>query len=70
MAEEGLRETANKKIFIGRQIEIDENSFLEKIQTIHTYAEQNDKVQVVRLLSELVPTFQHKQEENKDAESA
>ena len=28
MTEEGLRETANKKIFIGRQIQIDENSFL------------------------------------------
>lgn len=65
MTEEGLRETANKKIFIGRQIQIDENSFLEKIHVLHTHAEQNDKETVIKLLSELVPTFQHKQQENK-----
>lgn len=63
MEEEGLRKTENKKIFIGKQLEIEEKSFLEKLQTIQEYADRNDKDMVVALLADLVPTFQHKQPE-------
>lgn len=59
MAEENLRETENKKIFIGQQIVVEEQSFLKNLQTLHDYAEQNDKEQVLLWLSKIVPTFHH-----------
>ncbi len=70
MAEEGLRETENKKIFVGCQMEIDEDSFLEKLHRIRRYAEENDAEKVILTLSELVPTFQHKQTNQNGAASA
>lgn len=70
MAEEGLRETENKKIFVGCQMEIDEDSFLEKLHRIRRYAEENDAEKVIQTLSELVPTFQHKQKNQNGVASA
>lgn len=59
MAEEGLRETANKKIFIGKQIEINEAEFVTAIENIKAVAESNDSEKVVEELRKLVPTFNH-----------
>ena len=59
MAEEGLRETANKKIFIGKQIEINEAEFVAAIENIKAVAESNDSEKVVEELRKLVPTFNH-----------
>lgn len=60
MDEEGLKSTKNKKIFIGNQIEIDENDLLSRLEGLREAAERNDSEQTVRLLSGLVPTFKHK----------
>ncbi len=49
MDEEGLKSTANKKIFIGNQIE----------NTLKAAAEANDSDRTVELLADLVPTFHH-----------
>ena len=61
MDEEGLKSTANKKIFIGNQISIDADDMLKKLGILHEYAEANDAEKTVEMLSELVPTFTHKQ---------
>lgn len=59
MSEEGLKETANKKIFIGNQIEIDGEDLTGKLEKLQEYAEANDSKEVVRMLEDLVPTFNH-----------
>lgn len=60
MDEEGLRKTENKKIFIGKQIEVDDALLLAKIKKIKEIAMSNDKVSVVTELADIVPTFNHK----------
>ncbi|MGN0452677.1 MAG: polysaccharide biosynthesis protein [Ruminococcus sp.] len=60
MNEEGLKSTANKKIFIGNQIAIDEADLLTKLEKLQEYADRNDSESTVAMLSEIVPTFTHK----------
>lgn len=60
MDEEGLRKTANKKIFIGNQLEIDPQSLLSKLDELRELAENNESDKVVALLEDIVPTFNHK----------
>ncbi len=59
MAEEGLRETANKKIFISKQVKIEEESFIASIEKIREIAETNNSGQAVEELRKIVPTFNH-----------
>ena len=59
MDEEGLKSTANKKIFIGNQIQIDQVEMLYKLNSLHESADANDSERTVQLLSDLVPTFHH-----------
>lgn len=59
MYEEGLESTANKKIFIGNQINIDADDMLSKLQSLRNAAEANDSEKTIQLLSDLVPTFDH-----------
>ena len=60
MDEEGLKSTENKKIFIGNQIDINPDELLSKLDTLRGYAEQNDSDKSVDMLSQIVPTFNHK----------
>ena len=60
MDEEGLKSTANKKIFIGNQIQIDADDMLSKLSRLRESADSNDSEQTVAMLSSLVPTFHHK----------
>ncbi len=60
MDEEGLKSTANKKIFIGNQIEIDPSVLLKKLEILQGYAEHNDNAKTVEMLADIVPTFHHK----------
>lgn len=59
MDEEGLESTANKKIFIGNQINIDADDMLSKLQSLRNAAEANDSEKTIQILSDLVPTFNH-----------
>lgn len=59
MDEEGLKSTANKKIFIGNQINVDSNELVGKLNNLREAAEANDSDKTVELLSDLVPTFNH-----------
>lgn len=60
MDEEGLKSTENKKIFIGNQIDIDAPVLLEKLRKLQAFAENNDSKETVDMLSDIVPTFNHK----------
>lgn len=59
MDEEGLKATANKKIFIGNQIPIKAEEFTEKLTKLREYAEKNDSENTLIMLSDIVPTFHH-----------
>lgn len=60
MGEEGLTKTANKKIFIGNQIEIKPEQFLGELHDLKDAANENDSGLTVRILESIVPTFHHK----------
>ncbi len=60
MNEEGLKSTKNNSIFIGNQIQIDEESFIPQLNKIIGIAGNNDADGVISALKELVPTFEHK----------
>ena len=59
MAEEGLTETANKLIFIGKQIEVDYEHLAQKIVALD-YLDDDDADAVRNLVKEIVPTYQPK----------
>lgn len=60
MDEEGLKSTANKKIYIGNQININADDMLNKLGALREAAEANDSQKTVELLSNLITTFNHK----------
>ncbi len=60
MSEEGLKSTASRKIFIGKQIKIDQESFIQKLSELKEMAMKNDCEGVVTKLAEIVPTFNPK----------
>lgn len=60
MNEEGLKATDNKKIFIGNQIPINSEDFIEKLQKLEKYAIANESEKTIEVLHEIVPTFVHK----------
>ncbi len=57
MKEEGLRSTANKKIFIGQQIKIEPEEFIEKLSALKAAAFENNHEAVVEYMTKLVPTY-------------
>ncbi len=57
MGEEGLKQTSNHKIYIGKQVTVDEETFLANLNRLKDAAEQNDKQLVEEILHESVPTF-------------
>lgn len=57
--EEGMKKTANKKIFIGKPIELDTEKFYEKLIELKKVALKNDKDGIDKLIAEIVPTFNH-----------
>lgn len=56
MDEEGLQDTENKLIHIGKPIQIDEDEFLEKLSKLYK-AVTNEPKNVRKLISEIVPTY-------------
>ncbi len=63
MAEEGMQDTANRMIHIGKPIQIDEERFLEQLETLKDYVvgEPEDIRAYVR---QIVPTYVPKAEES------
>ena len=59
MAEEGLQETDNKKIHIGKPIELDEDVFLNKLDRLIDKAEDN-MADIRKDILDICPTYQPK----------
>ena len=57
MQEEGLKKTSNKLIYIGKQIEIDEETFIEELRELRDAARENDEATAMNALHKIVPTF-------------
>ena len=57
MMEEGLKKTSNKLIFIGKQIDIDEDQFASRLKKLRDAAQLNDESVAIQALHEMVPTF-------------
>jgi len=70
MNEEGLQKTKNKLIFIGRQIDIDADTFITQLRSLRDAALKNNEATAIRALHEMVPTFVTPEEFNKKFISA
>lgn len=64
MSEEGLSSTPNKKIFIGRHINVSPEELLRNLSRLHSAAEANDSGKTVEMLERMVPTFNHNNRKN------
>ena len=62
MSEEGLQETENKLIHIGKPIEFDEGKFLSDLEELRRIAEE-DSLDIRRKVREIVPTYAVKEAE-------
>lgn len=60
MDEEDLKSTENHKIFIGKQIKIERDSFISNYEKLKDLAQSNDSDKTLKLLENMVPTFKHK----------
>ncbi len=59
MNEEGLTATKNKKIFIGKQIPLDVDIFVQKLDCLRECAKVNNSDDTIKALNDIVPTFHH-----------
>ncbi|MBD5499941.1 MAG: polysaccharide biosynthesis protein [Lachnospiraceae bacterium] len=62
MAEEGMKETANKLIHIGKPIEIDEMKFFVQLKQLKE-ASNNESTDIREMIREIVPTYYYKETE-------
>ena len=65
MNEEGLKKTTNELIFIGKQIDIDSEQFIEELRKLRDAANENDERTAIEALHKMVPTFVTPDEFNK-----
>lgn len=64
MNEEGLQQTANKMIYVGKPIEFDEDEFLQNLEKLYTYA-YDETDQMKAMVSKMVPTYHIRPEDKK-----
>lgn len=57
--EEGITKTDNKKIYIGKPIELNLDEFLTNLEELRAVSKKNDTVQIERIIAKIVPTFKH-----------
>jgi len=62
MAEEGMKETANKLIHIGKPIELDEMKFFAQLKELKE-ASKNESTDIREMIKEIVPTYNYKKTE-------
>ena len=63
MDEEGMKDTENKMIHIGRPIEMNDEWFLEKIRELEQ-ASKDESDRIRELVAELVPTYKSREEQS------
>lgn len=59
MDEEGLRQTDNRKIFVGSPLKLNKDTFFDHLKTLKEIAYSNNSENLVQVLIDLVPTFNH-----------
>ena len=64
MDEEGLKKTSNELIFIGSQIKIDPDSFINSLMMLKDAAQENNEAVAIEALHKMVPTFTTPEEFN------
>ena len=57
--EEGVRKTANSKIFIGSPLKMDADRFFTDLLELKAVAYENDRDRLMRKIKVMVPTFNH-----------
>lgn len=65
MNEEGLQKTKNELIFIGKQIDIDPDTFITHLRSLRDAAQENDEATAIHALHDMVPTFVTPEEFNR-----
>ncbi|MDE5891608.1 MAG: hypothetical protein K2H45_01660, partial [Acetatifactor sp.] len=60
MREEGLKETANRMIYIGKPIEYDDELFEQQLQRLQE-ASVNESQDIRVLVQEIVPGYQYEE---------
>ena len=65
MSEEGLSKTYNEKIFIGRQIDIDENKVEKHLQMLKRVVDIEEVDLIESLMREFVPTYIRSEDANR-----
>ena len=65
MNEEGLQDTENKLIHIGKPIEMDDAWFMEKLRELEAASKQESD-RIKELVSEVVPTYVYKKAQSSD----
>ena len=56
MDEEGMQETENELIFIGKPIEMDDEDFKKKLELLDKES-RNESPRIKELVAEIVPTY-------------
>lgn len=62
--EEGITKTTNKKIYIGKPIQIDSQEFENNLSVLKDISSTNNKELIEKLIAKIVPTFKHNQNQN------
>lgn len=60
MDEEGLKQTDNRKIFVGAPLKLNKNTFFDHLAALKAIAYSNNSENLVQALIDMVPTFHHK----------
>ena len=60
MEEEGMQDTANKLIHVGKPIEIDEMRFFAQLRDLKE-ASKNESADIREMIKEIVPTYSYKE---------
>ncbi|MGN0606313.1 MAG: polysaccharide biosynthesis protein [Oscillospiraceae bacterium] len=64
MLDEEKKSTSHDKIYIGKQIDIDEHEFRKNLAELKKCAEANDSEATIQMLMKIVPTFTHEQSDS------
>ena len=68
MDEEGMRETENELIYIGKPIEMDDKDFREKLEVLDRESKR-ESGRIKEIVAEIVPTYHPKEESTIDSEA-
>ncbi|MBO5069650.1 MAG: polysaccharide biosynthesis protein [Roseburia sp.] len=64
MDEEGLTETENKLIYVGKPLKMDDEFFIERLEALDE-ASRRESEDIKRIVAELVPTYRYKEDSSR-----